>query len=596
MLAPFFALHIKHAHADAPNTNHHHQQTQILPRELLPVGPQQTQAAAPSTTLLPAGQAPSGSAPPTLLGLVKSLTEELRRKFGASAPGEEQHKSREERALYKALTTLLMTLVTALITTDGLLPRPGGGSGTAPQPQQPQRNALIGYILEEGGVNAAIAARQAYEREHKAQQQAGSGADGERRVKEKETAHRDALGRVKETLQRLRGEVEGGWANAGVQAVVLLAWGGLLRDADLGERLAYAGLERWLAEARRDLLARAVGQGVFGFVEGALVGCWRRPQQDDVRMFFLDVTVELLSVYLRAPHEVVRSLPGYGRRPAAMAPSMSHDMHGMGQGAGGAAADAGEQRKAAVEALISLIVRVGEAHQALAERLLWAPPQQPGGELEPVQFVKDVSELVKHDAGLRAGWIQLLAAMAAAPPEECKLATVDFLTDYSPFADARRRPLDVLTYVLEDSRARAEQNQPLQRDYLMGALLVIERVTCPALARDRELGFVPHVLPQLLALLNYPLPMEPKGALLKALAAFAALPDGACGVCVFFVGGGVWRVDGWRVRSDQPTHALMTSPRPIQTNDKCRRGPPAVGAARGHAHPPWTRAPGALAP
>jgi hypothetical protein len=522
-------------------------QTQILPRELMPLTPA---GQAPSTALVPAGGGSSSNAPATstapltLLGLVKSLTEELRRNFGSSAPGEEAHKSREERALYKALTTLLMTLVTALTTTEGLLPRPGsggvvGGNAAAGGPPQPQRNALLSHLLEEGGVNAAIAARQEYEREHKAahaQQAGGLSGELERRVKEKETAHRDAVGRVKETLQRLRGEVEGGWANAGVQAVVLLAWGALLRDEDLGDRLAYAGLERWLAEARRDLLTRAMGQGVFGFVEGALVNCWRRPQQEDAHMFFLDVTVELLSVYLRAQHEIVRSLPGYGRRPGGAAPEMMHmgmgmGMH-MGPGGGGgqqAGADAGQQRKAAVEALISLVVRVSEAHPALAERLLWTRSATPGGaEDEPVQFVKDVSELVKHDAALRAGWIQLLAALAAAPAEECKLSTVDFLTDYSPFADARRRPLDVLTYVLEDTRSRAEQNQPLQRDYLMGALLVIERVACPALARDRELGFVPHILPHLLALLNYPLPMEPKGALLKALAAFATLPDGAC--------------------------------------------------------------------
>lgn len=597
-------------------------QTQILPRELLPLS-NTTASSSSSTALVPAGTATAASTtatPLTLLGLVKSLTEELRRKFGASAPGEEASKSREERALYKALTTLLMTLVTALTTTDGLLPRPGGPLPGAGPGQQAQRNALLAYILEEGGVNAAIAARQEFEREHKAAhaqgpvgaQAAPPTGEAERRVKEKEAAHRDAVGRVKEFLQRLRGEVEGQWANAGVQAVVLLAWGALLRDEDLGERLAYAGLDRWLAEARRDLLARAMGQGVFAFVEGALVHCWRRPQlqEQDAHMFFLDVTVELLSVYLRAPHEIMRSLPGYGRRPVAgpemgmgmgMAPHMMH--HAGAQAAAvaaQAAADASGQRKAAVEALISLVVRLSEAHPALAERLLWTRGGggggPSGGEDEPVQFVKDVSELVKHDAALRAGWIQLLAAMAAAPSEECKLSTVDFLTDYSPFADARRRPLDVLTYVLEDTRSRVEQNQPLQRDYLMGALAVIARVTCPALARDRELGFVPHVLPQLLALLNYPLPMEPKGALLKALAAFAALPDGAClcsglGICVLWVAAAP--SSSTYIHTYPLTHHQYPKFNPTLSNNRAR--PPAVGEPRGHAYPPGPRAPRAAA-
>ena len=135
---------------------------------------------------------------------------------------------------------------------------------------------------------------------------------------------------------------------------------------------------------------------------------------------------------------------------------------------------------------------------------------------------KQVSEIVKNDVQLRTAWIHLLAAMATAPTEEYKALTVDFLADYSPFV-IDKRPVDVITYVLEDTIARAEQNQPVQRDYLQAVLLVIERVTCVSLAREAELAFVRHVLPLIYSLLNYALPMDLKGAVLKALAPFAVL-------------------------------------------------------------------------
>lgn len=115
--------------------------------------------------------------------------------------------------------------------------------------------------------------------------------------------------------------------------------------------------------------------------------------------------------------------------------------------------------------------------------------------------------------------------MATAPTKEYKALTVDFLTDYSPFV-SDKRPVDVITFVLEDTIARAEQNQPVQRDYLQAVLLIIERVTCDFLARDKDLAFVQHVLPFVYSLLNYALPMDLKGAILKALAPFAVLPNG----------------------------------------------------------------------
>ena len=57
------------------------------------------------------------------------------------------------------------------------------------------------------------------------------------------------------------------------------------------------------------------------------------------------------------------------------------------------------QRKAAVESLISLIVRIAESHAQLAQRLLWV-------EQEPVQFVKDVSPLASAFCRRRGQWNQ----------------------------------------------------------------------------------------------------------------------------------------------------------------------------------------------
>ena len=502
-------------------------QTQILPRELLPL-PGAGGVGAGAGALVPASSSSGGAAPGgpvTLLGLIKQLTEELKRKFSVVAPGEEQHKSKEERALFKALATLLMTLVTSLITLDGLLPRPGSS------PAGERRNALLTYIKEDGKLDEARDKRMEHDKQHKAANAAHATLPPETQAKltTLEHAFKDAQTQVTQTFAHLRHELENGWANSGIQAVVLLAWGAFLEDDELAERLASVKEQRFLAQMRGDLLSRAMGQGVFGFVEGALVACWKRPQQEDIQMFFLDVVVELLSVYLKEQHEIVRSLPGYGRvRPSAPPPTHAGAGGGGGAGAGadGSGPDAAAQRKMAVESLISLLVCLSDSHGGLAERLLWTRGEN-GAEPEPVQFVKDVSELVKNDQQLRAAWVQLLAAMATAPNEECKAATMDFLVDFSPFVSAQtRRSMDVLTYVLEDSILRAEQKQPLQRDLLLGVFLLIERVTCPALARDADLAFVRHVLPLLYSLLNYSLQADLKGALFKALAPFAALPDG----------------------------------------------------------------------
>ena len=175
-----------------------------------------------------------------------------------------------------------------------------------------------------------------------------------------------------------------------------------------------------------------------------------------------------------------------------------------------------------MESLVSLIARLSSSHGALAERLLWT---RGGIDPEPVQFVKDVTDLVKHEYPLRGAWIQLLVAMAAAPSEECKAATMDYLVDYSPFVSIQsRQTTDVLTYFLEDSLQRAHQNQPLQVPYLLSTLLLIERITCPLLARDSDLSYVQHLLPPLTSLLSFPLPADVKGAILRSLASFASLP------------------------------------------------------------------------
>jgi len=494
-------------------------QTQILPSELLslPAFPQEGVAATGLPTLpssLPPASHPS---PVTLIGLVKLLTEDMKGRFSVVAVGEEQEKSREERAVLKTLSTLLMTLVTCLMTLDGLAAHPDARAGqqelTERGRMEGERNALLLYLEEEGGLRAATEAKQAYEKAYRTAHATHPTLPAAVRetLKEKEKAFKDTQARISETLSGLRGEIEGGWAHAGIHAVVLLAWGAFFRDQALSERLGYVQDPRTLPELRKELLTQAVGQAVFPFLERGMVACWRRPGQEDIQMFFLDCVGELVGGYLREGQGIlVRRLVDFAR--------------------GEAAGDAMGYRRAAVEGLVSLVVRLGESHPAVGERLLWTRAGgRDGGELEPVQFVKDLSELIKNEtqAPLRSAWIRLVGAMTVSSNEECKAATMDFLVDYSPFLSLQtRQNRDVLTYVLEDSLQRAQQNQPVHRASLLGVLLLVERLTSPTLALDPDLAYVSHLLPLLTSLLSFPLAPELKGALLRALAPFAALPDG----------------------------------------------------------------------
>ena len=296
-------------------------QTQILPSELLPLPPSLPPTTISTTSLsLPTSSSLSSSSSQsiTLINLLKQLTEELRRKFGLVAPGEEQAKCQEERALYKTLSTLLMTLITSLITVDGLLCHPGGGREGGGQ-----RNALLTFIEEEGKLSAAVDARQAYEKAYKEAQamHATLPAPVVATLKEKENAYKDLHSHLMQTLTFLREAIEGGWANTGVHAVVLLAWHALLRDERLTEMMAYLQEGRSLGEMRRDLLSQAMGQGVWGFLEGGMVGCWTRPGQEDIQLFFLDCLGEMVGGVLREGGSeggvgggagLVRSLVGYG--------------------------------------------------------------------------------------------------------------------------------------------------------------------------------------------------------------------------------------------------------------------------------------------
>ncbi|GAB5029933.1 nucleoporin 205-like protein [Nannochloropsis oceanica] len=525
-------------------------QTQILPSELLPLPPSLTPATTSTSSLALSSSFPSSQSI-TLINLLKQLTEELKRKFGLVAPGEEQAKSKEERALYKTLSTLLMTLVTSLMTVDGLLPHPGGGRvggreggreggrGRAEGGREGglQRNALLILIEEEGKLSAAVDARQAYEKAYKEAQATHTTlpAPVVAALKEKENVYRDLHSHLLQTLNSLREAIEGGWANTGVHTVVLLAWHALLRDERLTEMMTYLQEGRSLGETRRALLSQAMGQGVWGFLEGGLVGCWKRPGQEDIQLFFLDCLGELVGGLLREGGieggvgeggGLVRSLEAYGGGGRGGGGGGGR-LGGMGrrgeeEGGRGKREHVAGQRRVVVESLVSLIARLSSSHVALAERLLWT---RGGADPEPVQFVKDVTDLVKHECQLRGAWIQLLAATAGVPSEECKAATMDLLVDYSPFVSIQSgQTTDVLTYFLEDSLKRSQQNQPLQISYLLSALLLIERISCPLLARDTDLAYVQHLLPPLTSLLAFPLPAGVKGAILRSLASFVSLP------------------------------------------------------------------------
>jgi hypothetical protein len=203
------------------------------------------------------------------VGLLKFLVEDLSKRSGSSA--DEEQRKREDRAAYKAMSTVLMTLVECLVVTGDMQPRGGlpGNNG---------ESAIVAYLREP--------------------------------LDKKEPA---------EAKRRLEGAEQAlceGWAAPGVQAVVLLAWGALLRDAGLA-RGVHSVLGVPLQDKRRLVLGRAMDLGVFGFLEGALLSCWRRraSTHDDLAIFFVDVMVDLLGVYLNDPH--LHLAQGHLGQPAA---------------------------------------------------------------------------------------------------------------------------------------------------------------------------------------------------------------------------------------------------------------------------------------
>ena len=258
-----------------------------------------------STTLSSSSSSSSSVTPVTLLGLIKYLSEELRRRSKEVAPGEDKGKAKEERALFKALITLLMTLVTSLITLHDLLPRADGSQASSSDASAGQ-NGLLAWLT--GGLRDVLDLRHEYERAKKAAHQAhpiSSAAQGQ--LKDLEGQLDRAKGPVRERLEHVQKELCSGWSNEGLEAVVMLAWGAFLKDESLATAM-HAALGESLGDRRKELLHKALVKNVFSFMEGALVGCWRRQSPEHIQTFFLDVTVELLGIYLADQH--VQLAPG----------------------------------------------------------------------------------------------------------------------------------------------------------------------------------------------------------------------------------------------------------------------------------------------
>lgn len=118
-------------------------------------------------------------------------------------------------------------------------------------------------------------------------------------------------------------------------------------------------------------------------------------------------------------------------------------------------------------------------------------------------------------------WLELLTAMASSPAAVLKIETVEYLVANSPYAT------DVFHYVLETAIASAMDTLPFNDRQLQATLVLIERVTCRALANYPHISFVSHILPRLFSLCSCVLGEEAKGLLFRALAAFARLPKHA---------------------------------------------------------------------
>jgi hypothetical protein len=117
---------------------------------------------------------------------------------------------------------------------------------------------------------------------------------------------------------------------------------------------------------------------------------------------------------------------------------------------------------------------------------------------------------------LMCAFLNLAAVMAAGPDQERKASTIDLLSDHSPFAN------DVLSSLLSDAIAKGENNRQPRKDWLLPVLLIIERATCPLVLGDQDLGYRGIILPQLHAMLQFAFDIEIKGAVLRAMAAFAS--------------------------------------------------------------------------